>query len=101
MTYHGSRFAFGHDAVDDAPCPAQATGRTNKRDAPAYYVAEVYDDILRRRMALDEGVVSDTEAKKAWIDAIHHVESQTHVCEATLERIEDAREVARELGWLD
>lgn len=96
--YRGSRFAFGYDVVDDVPCPAQATGRTNKHGAPAFGVAKLYDTILSTEHGMMEGVVEEETAKDAWMKAIQKAEDAGGMSE---ESIEDARNVSKQLGWVD
>ena len=88
-------FAYGKDTIGSCPCPAVAAGHSPKDGDETTHVAEWYDDVVRQ-LDFDnaDSVISEEQAKEAWLETINQMESGHRGNENV------GREIAETLGWL-
>jgi hypothetical protein len=61
-------YAFGDSKVTGIRCPVRSTGRD--LGPHELTVAEEYDEVVRERYGIDEGVLPESVAASAWRDAV-------------------------------
>jgi len=74
-------YAFGANMYDDCGCPALYS--SYEIGGLALQVAEHYDQIIRERYEIDEGVVPASVAKSCWQDAIEKLDDKSDEYEET------------------
>ena len=99
-----NQFAYGGDVVEDdqgnsCECPATSAGFNTMQPAMSKvagrYDENMYDEEEYR--GRHTGVVSEEEAKEAWLEVVSHFESQ----DRNMPYEDAAKEVAQKLGWLE
>lgn len=87
------QFAHGADKFEGCDCPAVAAGFDPQEDN-VVVVASRYDIEIEGPRA-STGLVSEEEAKEAWLDAIDYLEESDHGSVS-----HEAYKVVENLGWV-
>jgi len=89
-------FAAGENTVDGVGCPMVTAGISPDGSHAHNTVAGRYDRIVGRMLGCDDRIatvtVNEDTAREAWFEVIEHRDGKEE---------DIARNVARELGWLD
>ena len=99
-------FAFGLNNYNGCDCPAVKAGCTYRDisgDEIAEGFVELYDEVIREELTENYGLVTEEQARQAWIEALWvrmDIDYRNH---GEIRRDNDTEkhvEVAKRLGWL-
>lgn len=93
------KFAYGCDGHGSVVCPVVKSKCAVRRGVVGTIVG-LYDTILREEKGNDRGVVSEREAKEAWMEAIRRARTEDDLIVSDA-AIEQGLNVAYDLGWMD
>jgi isopentenyl phosphate kinase len=96
MSQTQTMFAYGRDEINECTCPAVTAGYEPASGDNSLTPAEQYDEQIERLgFATDlKGVVSEDQAKRAWLSMLNRMKTQ----EISGHKV--AEEIAEELGWI-
>ena len=90
-------------------CPAVSAGYEPESGDLSVTVANVYDEIVNQRDVIGIDLLSEEDAKEAWLDAVASVRFAAENDDVMLvypaldseKHVRAGEAIARELGWLD